>query len=188
MRIRQHKVITLVAVLVFVLAANCFAQRKGKHQLRASDTKFGLQLSIDLDDETFPLDSSLTLKAVLKNVGQVPITLLKRMGWGRSSSFSMSILDEKGNLVIGRMLDDAIDVRSVPFQKEDFITIQPGESIRRERLVDFPSKGIGSPGIYQIIVNYHSSVSRRSAPEGLKIWAMENGVLQSKPARFTVTQ
>ena len=172
----------LVTLIVSVMAKN---QHRDVRKTEPSDTKDGLQLSVELDKESFRLDETPTLKIRLRNVSQSPISIYKKMGWGRSSSFTISISVVQGELGERRFLEDALD--HPPFPAEDFITIRPGESVERERLLDLRGDGIKSPGIYKATVRYHSPIPREFAPSGLKVWAMENGVLQSKPASLKVT-
>jgi hypothetical protein len=155
-------------------------------QKEASDTKDGLQLSIELDRERLLLGEAATLKIRLKNVSQSPITIYKHLGWGRSSSLTMSLSVVRGALARRTFLEDA--QHHPPFPQGDFTTIQPGEFIERERWLDLKSDGITGPGIYKLTVWYHSPVPREFAPPGLKLWAAENGVLQSKPVTLTVAQ
>jgi hypothetical protein len=177
----------LVALLVTITVISMAnKQRHNKRQIEPSDTGYGLQLSTELDGETFHLQDVAKLIIKLKNVSQGSITLYKHLAWGRSSSFTMFISDEHGKAVRGTFLEDAMHVP--PFSKDDFVTIQPGESVEIKRLVDMRGDGIKASGIYQIAVRYHSPVPREFAPEGLEIWAMENGVLQSKPVTFKVTR
>jgi hypothetical protein len=98
----------------------------------------------------------------------------------------MSISVVSGKLAERTFLEDAL--HHPPFPAEDFITIQPGESLEKERWLDLHGDGIRTPGVYRVTVWYHSPIPREFAPSGLKIWAMENGVLQSKPVTFKVTQ
>ena len=176
--------LSLLAVIVVSSIAG--PQRKRNNHALASDTRFGLQLTVQLDRKTFQLEDTPILKIALKNMNETPIAIYKRLGWGGSSSFSLIILDEKDKAVIGRMIDDAKP--APPFTRDDFVVIQPGETIRQERALGFESKGITTPGVYKFIVMYHSPVPNEFAPKDLVIWPMENGVLQAKPVTFNVTQ
>jgi hypothetical protein len=151
----------------------------------SADTKHGLQLSVELVKESYRLDETPTLKIRLRNVSQSPIAIYKKMGWGRSSSLTISISVVQGELGERMFVEDSLD--HPPFPAEDFILIHPGESVERERLLDLRSDGIQSPGIYRVTVWYHSPIPREFAPPGLKPWAMENGALQSKPVTLKVT-
>lgn len=172
----------LVTLIVSVMGAN---QHRDLRKTEPSNTKDGLQLSVEADKESFRLDETPTLRIKLRNVSQSPIAIYKKMGWGRSSSFTISISVVQGELGERRFLEDALD--HPPFPAEDFITIRPGESVERERLLDLRGDGIKAPGVYEVTVRYHSPIPREFAPSGLKLWAMENGVLQSKPVSLKVT-
>src|SRR5712692_7102231 len=155
----------LVTLIVSVMAKD---QHRDVRKTEPSDTKDGLQLSIELDKESFRLDETATLKIRLKNVSQSPTAIYKKMGWGPSSSFTISISIVQGELGERRFLEDTLD--HPPFPAEDFITIRPGESVERERLLDLRGDGIKSPGIYKVTVWYHSPIPRDFAPPGLKPW------------------
>lgn len=186
----MKKTITIYCLVALLMTITPISmankQHRNKQRIEPSDTGYGLQLLTELDGETFHLQDVAKLKIKLKNVGQGPITIYKHLAWGRSSSFTVFISDEHGKAVRRTFLEDAMHVP--PFSKNDFVTIQPSESVETKRLVDMRGDGIKAPGIYQITVRYHSPVPREFAPEGLEIWAMENGVLQSKPVTFKVTQ
>jgi hypothetical protein len=126
------------------------------------------------------------LTVALENVSDSPIAIYKKLGWGRSASFSLSISDQHEDFVIPKMRDDAM--YRPPFRSEDFITIQPGEAIKQRRLLSFETNGIDAPGVYTVIVNYHSPVSMDLAPEIPNLWTKGNGELQTKAMRFSVTQ
>ena len=62
----------LVTLLVSVMAKD---QHRDASKTEPSDTKDGLQLSIELDKESFRLDETATLKIRLKNVSQSPTAI-----------------------------------------------------------------------------------------------------------------
>lgn len=183
---RQIMNSTPVVALLVVLIMSAMAknQHRDVRKTQSTDTKDGLQLSIELEKESFRLDETPTMKIRLKNVSQSPIAVYKKMGWGRSSSFAISISAIQGELGERKFLEDAL--HQPPFPAEDFMTIPAGESVERERLLDLRGDGIKSPGIYKVTVWYHSPIPREFAPPGMKLWAMENGALQSKPVSLKV--
>lgn len=184
---RQITIGILTVAMLITLAVGSVAkhQHSVKARASASDTKDGLQLSIEIDRDSYRLGDSATMKIRLKNVSRGPIAIFKNLAWGASASFTLGISADRGKLAQKTFLDDA--QHRPPFVAEDFITIQPGELVEQERLIGLRREGIKESGVYKVTVWYHSPIPRSFAPEGLQIWAMENGVLRSKPVAFNVT-
>jgi hypothetical protein len=182
----------VISILMMVLAATVVLsdtvqnQHGSKRKTELPDTKDGLQLSIEVKGDSFHINDIPKFKVTLKNISRAPITIYKNLGWGRSSSLTLSILDNRNRMMRKTTLADASHVP--PFPREDFITIQPDESIQKEFILGLRDEGIKAPGVYKVVVWYHSPIPRKFAPKDVQIWAMENGVLQSKPAIFKVTQ
>lgn len=161
-------------------------QGHGRRENEPTDTKFGLRLTVEVSGEKFTLSGSPYLTVTLMNVSDSPIAIYKKLGWGGSASFSLSISDQHDDFVMPKMRDD--DRYRAPFRSEDFITLHPGETIKQRRLLSFETKGIDAPGVYIVIVSYHSPVSRDLAPDIPNLWPKGNGVLQAKAVRFSVTE
>lgn len=187
MTMRQIIFAILVSLLSVTEVLNGMptTQHRGKREPGPRDNKDGLQLSIELDGEHFGINDVPTLKITLKNISQVPIAIYKNLAWGRSSSLTLSIVDDHEKMVRGTTLADASHVP--PFPREDFLTIGPGESVQKESILGLRDEGIKGLGAYKLVVWYHSPIPRDFAPSGLNLWAMENGVLQSKPVTLKVT-
>jgi hypothetical protein len=185
---KQIFIVTFVSIFLLTITPNGMADKQSrvKPRVKPTDTKEGLQLSVELDKESYGLGDTARMKIRLRNLSQTPITIYKNLAWGASSSFTLSISAISGKLAERTFLDDAM--HHPPFPREDFTTIQPGEFVEQERQLDLRGDGIRTLGVYQIKIRYHSPVPHQFAPEGLKIWAMENGELRSKPVTLKVTK
>jgi hypothetical protein len=168
------------------LSGAAINQRGRVHEGKLSDTRDGLNLSIELDGESYHLDDVAKLKITLKNVSQTPITVFKKFGWGPSSSFIFSISDDRGKEIERTAFADS--THWPPFSKEDFATLEPGESIQQDSELDLEGEEVKVVGVYHINIWYHSPIPRRSAPEVPNLWSAENGTLRAKPVRFKVTK
>lgn len=69
----------LVILIVSAMAKN---QHRDVRKTEPSDTKDGLQLSVELDKESFRLDETATLKIRLKNVSNRQLRSIKRWDGG----------------------------------------------------------------------------------------------------------
>ncbi|MEW6736897.1 MAG: hypothetical protein AB1489_36755, partial [Acidobacteriota bacterium] len=63
-----------------------------------------------------------------------------------------------------------------------------GESIKEEREIELKKFSAHEPGEYTIIVRYRSPISQELAPDNLKIWSRENGLLQAKKLSLIVSR
>jgi hypothetical protein len=162
------------------------AQSKSDRSPDPPDASDGLQLSVELKDTVVRLNGTTQIIVRLNNVGDKPIATYKNLVWAEATSLSLFVK------VIHGKLKDPTSVKEFPyippFPKEDFITIQPGESIEKKRLITMEEIGIKEPGDYRIIVRYRSPIPEDFAPAGLELWAMENGPLQTKPIDLKVTR
>ncbi len=186
MKIKFFTVFVIVTLLGWVSASA--GQGKAGKSRRPADTINGLRLAVEIEGgvRKFHPDDSFEIKVKLTNVGKVPLTLYKDMGWGWSSSFFLSIVDARGRQLESAFLDDSL--HRPPFAEEDFVTIKPGESLERENLVALEQYAIKAPGVYRVIVWYASPVPQEFAPAGLKIWGLDKGRLESKPVKFEVVK
>lgn len=178
--------LTIAFCFAALLCLGSSSQGHGRRENEPTDTKFGLRLTVEISGEKFTLSGSPYLTVALMNVSDSPIAIYKRLGWGGSASFSLSISDQYDDFVMPRMRDD--DRYRAPFRSEDFITLHPGETIKQRRLLSFETKGIDALGVYTVIVTYHSPVSSDLAPDIPNLWPKGNGVLQAKAVRFSVTE
>jgi hypothetical protein len=153
---------------------------------REPDTKYGLKLSVRLNRDTYTLADTPRMTVCLKNVGSSPLVLYKRMLWGASSSLFMGVDDARGKYLDQKVLHDYRD--RPPFAREDFITLEPGESFEVKTPLDFEGEGLTEPGKYTVTVWYRSPVSLDFAPQGPNVFVKESGSLQSKPVAFEVTK
>jgi hypothetical protein len=156
------------------------------HPQVPSDSNYGLQLSVELKDTIVRLNSTPQIIVKLKNVGDKPITIYKKLEWGQSKGLSFFIKAISGKLADPTFIPEASYYP--PFPKEDFVTIQPGESFEVKRLISLQILGVKEPGDYRLIVRYRSPISEDFAPAGLEIWAKEYGPLQTKPIDLKVAQ
>lgn len=156
------------------------------HSQIPSDTNYGLQLSVELKDAVVRLNSRPQIIVELKNVGDTPIAVYKKLEWGQSKGLSFFIKAISGSLAEPTFIPEAFYYP--PFPTEDFVTIQPGESFEVKRTISLQILGVKEPGDYQLIVRYRSPVPEDFAPAGLEIWAKEYGPLQTKPIELKVTQ
>ncbi|HEY9401161.1 MAG TPA: hypothetical protein VIQ24_00610 [Pyrinomonadaceae bacterium] len=184
---KQMIAIALILVFLFSIAshaANNAQESKGERSL--PDKINGLHLSVELidDEKNFRRADTFRIRVKLKNVSQSPITLYKEMSWGWLSSLFLGISDGRGRKVDTPFLEHAFP--HPPFPKEDFIAIRPGEAIEKVRDVELKLYEIRKPGTYFVTVWYRSPVPQEFAPEGMKIWAMEEGRLESKPVKFRI--
>ena len=177
--------IILTCMTSLVLALNSLAQTE-KRCPHSSDTYHGLHLSINLDGTSYRLGEIATLQVTLKNTGDLPITIYKKLGWGCLGSLGYRLADSQGRGLMPTFLYGSF--YSPPFPREDFITLRKGEVIQTQIDLDIGRReGIRKPGIYQVRVWYNNPVPQDFAPEGLQMWRMEEGDLVAKLARFTVT-
>jgi len=183
---KRIKIKAFMTVLLVTVgsSSNMARDQLVHHELQLSDTGHGLRLSIQLDAKVYNLHDVGSLTITLTNVGGTPISVYRKFGWGRSSSFLLSIADANGKPIERTMLPDAH--HSPPFSVEDFASIKPGESIRLERDLDVEGEEIKEPGVYTIRVWYHSPIPRRFAPHGMNVWTKENGVLRANALSFRV--
>ncbi|MDT7543651.1 MAG: hypothetical protein QOE33_3555 [Acidobacteriota bacterium] len=177
----------ILVLLVSVLCAASFAQ-ESKQEQHLPDRLKGLQLSAELvgGEKSFHKSDTFWIKVKLKNVGKSPITLYKNMGWGWSSSFVLGISDAQGKEIISSFLDDTLTYPRFP--RGDFITIKPDETVERKRDVSLKEYEIKKYGTYYVIVWYQSPIPQKFAPKGLKVWATEEGRLESKPVKFEIVK
>ncbi len=153
---------------------------------RTADTKYGLNLSVKLDRETYRLADDPKMTIYLKNVGPSAITLYKKMGWGASSSLFLGVADANGNWLDKNVLNDHKD--RPPFAREDFTALEPGQSFEIRAWLSLDGEGVTGPGRYSVSVWYQSPVSVNFAPKGMTVFVRENGSLQAKPVSFEVTK
>jgi len=177
---------TLSALVLICLALNVSArcQKGGDSSAELPNTKDGLELSIEIDKSVYRRNENAELTVHLTNVGNSPITIYKELGWGGSSSFIYGIQDSKGRYLRQYFLDD--HQPDFPFKKEDFIIIQPHDSISKHRLIDL--EDAKPNGTYKLIVWYHSPVPQEFAPDGLTVWSREEGPLRATPVSFQIVK
>jgi len=186
---REHPVAyAFLACLVLTPAVhgNRLRQYKAGESDPEVDTKYGLNLSVKLNRDTYRLADTPRVTICLKNVGSSPLVLYKEMLWGMSSSLFLWVDDARGRTLDKSVLADYKD--RPPFAKEDFITLEPGQSFEVKTPLDFEGEGLSRPGRYTVTVRYRSPVSLDFAPKGMNVFVEENGRLLSKPAAFEVTQ
>jgi hypothetical protein len=125
------------------------------------DRMNGLRLSVGLvgRKNAFHRKDTMWIKVRLKNVGKSPITLYKNMGWGWSSSFALILSDSRGKAVRSSFLED--DLPYPPTSREDFVTIQPGETIEQTRDVTLKQYKLRSSRGYHLTVWYQNPVPRK---------------------------
>lgn len=149
-----------------------------------SMTKPKLEVNVELNKTKFKLDDVGKFTVEIKNIGETPIFIYKDIGWGTSSGLSKMISDEKDELILGRIVSDAHYVP--PFLEKDFIKLEKGEYIRKERWLDVYSEGISKPGDYKLVVFYSSPVPKNFAPKKKRVWTTEDGEVESNTISFTV--
>jgi hypothetical protein len=185
MNSKRIRVVSFLALLLTVVHSTSFStQSSRKRKVALTDTYKGLHVSVTSDRETYNLNDIVSLEIRLKNVGNEPITIYKRFGWGWSSSFFLSVSESSGKTIQPSFLEDHLPYPNFP--KEDFTVLQSEESTKIEREIDLKGYGIKKPGVYFVTVWYRSPVPISFAPEGLKIWPMEYGRLEARRARFRV--
>jgi hypothetical protein len=74
------------------------------------------------------------------------------MGWGVSSSWFLWIADASGRLLDKSVLQDYQD--RPRFAKDDFITLEPGQSFEAMTWISFEGEGVTQPGNYKLNVWY----------------------------------
>ena len=181
------KRLTLSSCIALLLVAfGSFAQTD-KRAERRTDTYEGLHISIYLDKASYRFGDLATLRVVLTNVGDSPITIYKGLGWGCLGSLGYGLTDSRGRGLMPTFIPGSF--YSPPFPKEDFITLKPGEAVHTQRRMQIGrQEGIRQPGTYQVTVWYNNPVSQDFAPEGVKVWRIENEDLVARRVRFTVTR
>lgn len=178
--------LTLLSITALILLSSYCPCQTEKRLSRSKDTYRGLHISIHLDKPSYRLGDIATVKVNLENVGDVPITIYKKLGWGCFGSLGYGFTDSQGRGLMPTMI--AGSFYSPPFPPEDFITLRPDEAIQTQRDIEIGlQEGIKTLGLYQITVWYNNPVSQDFAPEGLRMWSMANGVLVAKRMRFAVT-
>jgi hypothetical protein len=183
-RIKLGSFLALLLTVAVFDSASFSAQSSRKRKAALTDTYRGLQVSVTSDLETYKQNDTVSLEFRLKNVGNEPITIYKRFGWGWSSSFFLAVNDSTGQTIQPSFLEDHLPYPYFP--KEDFTVLQSEEFTKLEREIDLKGYGVKKPGVYFVTVWYRSPVPIRFAPDGLKIWPMEYGRLEAKRVRFTV--
>lgn len=162
-----------------------------------SDVKNGMELSCQLDLETVGIDDYVELTATLRNVSPLPVALY-RLGWDKSTSFILSITNEKGESLNFDQDTDPwaktlkpkhlTEDRSQNFYPKDhFIILQPGHSVLYTRVMKFNVYPILPPGTYFVSVKYRSPVPDGVAIDGITTWTEKKGFLESKPIRLQIS-
>jgi hypothetical protein len=160
-------------------------QSQSDRPLDSPDTRYGLQLSVELRDTTVRLNGDTQIIVRLKNVGDKPIAIYKHLAWADADSLSLFIEVVQGKLKERDFVSEFFI--APPFPKEDFVTIQPGKFIERTRSISMRELEIEEHGEYRMIIRYLSPIPEDFAPAGLELWAREYGPLQTKPIDLKVT-
>jgi hypothetical protein len=146
-----------------------------------------LELSATLDSETYKMKAEFILKVTLKNTGQTPLVIYKKMRWSAFSSLFLETMDSKGELLSPSLISELKDLP--PFSEQDFLTLKPNETFTLKSSFSRWSLGVKDPGDYQLFVLYECPVRREVVPKGLlNVWTKENGRLTSKPVAISFVE
>jgi hypothetical protein len=132
------------------------------------------------------IEGVIHLHKQLRNVSQSPITICKRRYWDFDFIFPVSLFDEKG---VGLEPTFVIEYRDEPpLTEDDFITIQPGESIHSRRKIPFANYDVRNrkPGNYSLVVIFGSLLLKEDFPERSNPWDNSYGYIKTKPIIFRV--
>ena len=181
---KRHALFASISLLL--LASNNLAQIEERAS-RPADTYQGLHIAIYLDKASYRFRDIATLRVVLTNVGDLPIMIYKGLGWGCLGSLGYGLTDNRSRGLMPTFIPGSF--YSPPFNKEDFITLKPGEAILTRRWMQLGrQEGIKKPGTYRVTVWYNNPVSQEFAPEGIQVWRMENENLIARSVRFAVSR
>jgi hypothetical protein len=151
----------LAAFFSTILLGQLEKQKGGVKVSEPTDTKAGLHLSVEVENDTLCLKDPIRFQVKLKNVSSKPITICKRLTWNGHPYFSVGIKGE------GRSVPMFIIAESrwqPPLSKDDFVTIPPGESIQRKVALPLNMFDFKGPGNYQLIVWYESLATKENVP------------------------
>ncbi len=178
--------VTFILVAVFSITPGQLGKQKSETKAdEPTDTKAGLQLSVEVENDTLRLTDSIRFRVKLKNVSDKPITICKRLTWSGHPYFSVGIRSDKEAV---HWLIVAESYGQPPLSKDDFITIPSGESIQRQEKLSLSMFDFKGPGNYRLHVYYYSVATKENTPEGIDFWPAENGSLTAKPVNFKVIE
>src|SRR5437870_2284780 len=120
----------IVSLFVTMAFGSVSRHQRNKSKPSQSNTKDGFQLSVELDQQSYRLGDTATMKIKLRNIGHFPITIFSGLAWGPSSSLTLGISSDRSKLAQKTFLDDA--QHHPPFKVDAFIAIQPGEVVEKE--------------------------------------------------------
>ena len=159
--------LTLLSTIALILLSPYSPGQTEKRSGWSKDTYKGLNISIRLDKPSYRLGNTATVEVNLKNIGDVPITIYKKLGWGCLGSLGYGLADSQGRGLMPTFI--AASFYGPPISPEDFITLRPDEAIQTHREIEIGrQEGIKKPGLYHLSVWYNNPVSQDFAPEGLK--------------------
>ena len=177
-------ILSVMFLMTSIVLINYTEFKKKEIEPKPALSESKLQVNVELSKSIFHLKDMGEVSVELKNIGESSFAIYKDIGWGKSSSLSYSITNSRGEIVIGKIINDSMDIP--PFQKDKFVQLYPEQSITKKRWLDVGSEGINKIGEYRLNVYYHSPVPCDMAPLSLRIWAMEDGTVASQPISFTV--
>src|SRR5262249_38421424 len=106
----------LLACLVLTQSVHGNRLSQNKPGESDPDTRYGLNLSVRLNRDTYRVADTPRVTVCLKNVGSSPLVLYKKMLWGASSSLFLWVHDARGRSLDKHVLHDYQD--RPPFAKE----------------------------------------------------------------------
>jgi len=151
---------------------------------RVPDVTKELRLSIELKGGPFHLRDIVTLVMKLENIGDSAVGIYKHMGFG-PAGFELVISDENGIWVRDQ---DLVRETFPPFTfaKEDFRILEPKSVIKEEITLDLGDYAFSGPGKYKVAFSYFSPVLAELAPRDLRVFTMDDGLLEAKPIELTL--
>jgi hypothetical protein len=149
-----------------------------------SISKKSLLVKLTANNNTYKLSDAMSIRVLLINNSNDPISLYKGLDFGESASLSLWITDAtSGREIIQNFIADALP--PPPKSKNAFITLLPDHIYGVQFKIKIADLSIVRKGKYNVIVEYHSPVPS-GMRFGLPVWDAEMGSVSSNVITITV--
>lgn len=190
---RAFSAMLLTGLVLLSIITLGFGARRQDDSLSGRESKsvHGAKVIVWTNKNRYSLNESVQLEVAIRNEGDAPLYLDRRMFWGYGAGLLLDIRDEQDKHVAQRVRDDAL---MPPPMKDDplpLVRLEEWQFLGTTRLLhitkDFPLK----PGKYSIRVKYKSWLYREdfeSRFRDLNVMWRDDPAIVSEPVWIEVTR